>query len=347
MINKYAILIDNRGNMTYSMQSITFEVLDSLKRFPEANVQIKKSMMKPFGVSFRCSRTVPWINKNIYTVYMHAIGGDAAQDLSLRNNCSHDFKRKVGTMRNILAECSCDNLNRMKYPYIRKNFENKVIETILQILGSDKSFNLKLAFLDSGKLLSEQILLFRLINELKKKECKGTIELFFIDYCYQQLDVNSYCGQNFEEALGYQKEIQQFLREMSLCLPETIILRGEFFSDPKKYISEAKNSQSYQHDFLIDCNFGDDSQEKNIIAVQEVGRGRDPLVLSQKDDTPLTWELKSSKSSEKYSVDGGGKITFEPILETSFSIVPLIPIAIVVGMVVLTVLAFTKPKSNN
>ncbi len=275
----------------------------------DAKVTIKTLQYKlnPISISFHCSRSVSCIDKNICNVFQNAIDGNAHVDMIQNPFCSHEqVIGGCGNKRGYLSECRCEILNRVDKPEVRKNYENKVINTILQKFSdSMNSFHLKLAIFCSGELLGEQILLFRLLHKLKQKKAAGTIELFLIDRCYKQAIRNSCHDRNFEDSVGKEKYIEQFLREICQCLPQNITLKGNFFYSAKMYIKIAKINNAFKHHLLI----GADIENTNVIMGnigREAGLGIDqpPIVLIKKSD-PWVCQLDPSGNLENCYIPGG------------------------------------------
>ncbi|MGR3952530.1 MAG: hypothetical protein QRY74_06555 [Chlamydia sp.] len=142
------------------------------------------------------------------------------------NGCAHGVVTgQCGNLRGRLSECTCSTLNRKRNPKIRIEYENRVIDAIMQSVRSAKGeFHFKLAVFASGHLLGEQILLFRLLDQLKKEGKRGTIDLFFIDKSY-----SSAINRSDENILGREGSIEQFLVEITQILPKNITVMGSFF----------------------------------------------------------------------------------------------------------------------
>lgn len=210
---------------------------------------------RPFGISFACSLQQPnssnpntiYRNRDIFNVFMNAINGNSHQDMVGNPGlCRHAGKGNCGNTRGYLWECKCENLDRKLYPLRRLQFENDVIQTILSspkivhAQRSGSSFQFNLAIFCSGGLLGEEILLFRLFNELRRNGASGTINLFLIDWEYK-------------DAIGQgrlDQVMDQFLREIRGCLLPSITVSGTFFGDSEDYLQMAANDQ-FKHDLLI------------------------------------------------------------------------------------------------
>lgn len=211
------------------------------------------SNSKPVTISFTCFRLAAYIDRRIADVYKNAISGNAHLNMTPNRLCSHQLVTgEYGNKRKHLSECSCEALDRVSQPQIRAQYEDRVIETIFQILAqSTTSFSLKLALFASGSLLGEQILLFRLLEKLRKQNAKGTIELFFIDRCYENPIQNANPKRSFEDFFEKAPYINQFLEDLCQCLPQTIKVKGTFFKSDEDYIQRAQSDRNFKHHLII------------------------------------------------------------------------------------------------
>src|SRR5690606_1184759 len=90
----------------------------------------------------------------------------------------------------------------------------------------------------------------------------GEVNLFLIDWQYS----SSIAGANdfihsedyqhsfrWEQLINGRKDIQQFLKEISLCVPPSISIGGAIFGDAKDYIWRAQNDccRDFKHDILV------------------------------------------------------------------------------------------------
>jgi len=234
------------------------------------NVEQLNVGSKQIGLSFGCKRYAPYIDPRISAIYTNAILGKAAQDMTYNSTCPHNkVTSSCGNQRRHLSECRCKILDRIDHPEIRFAYENQVISAIYEILKENGAnpFHLKLGIFCSGELLGEQILLFRLLNELNKSSLSGHIELFLIDRCYNTAIENSYQGYSFEQAVGNQKYIAQFLEEICYALPQNITVSGTFFDEADTYISTAQSNPNFKHHLLIGADI-----EKANFDMGRIGR---------------------------------------------------------------------------
>ena len=218
---------------------------------------------QPVSVSFECSRiqsplsnsSTIYINPDIYSVFINAITGKAHEDMTGNPySCSSEYEAgHCGNMRGHLAECRCEDLNRKTKPFMRLQFENHVIGKIVnssKILNAQRDktqFQFNLAIFCSGGLLGEEVLLFRLFNELRKKSVSGTINLFLIDKCYKKAIETG----DPSQAINLQKDLDQFLREICGCLPSSLKVNGSVFGEASEYITSAQSDSRLKHDLLI------------------------------------------------------------------------------------------------
>ncbi|NNM43643.1 MAG: hypothetical protein HKM07_04810 [Chlamydiae bacterium] len=221
------------------------------------------------AISFACARDVYHIDNRIYNVFINAISDTAYKDMSPNLSCSHEnVAGGCGNRRGFLSECRCEPLDRLKFPGIRENYENRIIKTLLSKIGnSSNNFHVKLAIFCSGQLLGEQILLFKLLHQLNQSNAKGTIELFLIDHCYAPAISGSTHNDNLSDAVGREGYIQQFLTEICQCLPKDIKVKGTFFSDSKLYIQMAQKDTAFRHHLLVGADI-----EKANFDMGEVGK---------------------------------------------------------------------------
>lgn len=256
-----------------------------------SNPSIKQQKI---GIFFHCSRLVSSIDQTMKTVFTNAIQGKAHLDMTPGNCPQHkDVAGECGNRRKHLTECRCEILDRNGHPEIRLAYEDKVIKAIFQLLRTQKkdSFHLKLAIFCPGFLLGEEILLFRLFEALKKGGFSGKIELFFVDRCFRNAIGNARNDGSFEDTVGKEKYIAQFIEEMCACLPKNITLEGTFFGDARHYIEMAKNNPHFKHHLLIGADI-----EKANLTMGEVGREAGlgtaaPITLIKRDATPQLCHL--------------------------------------------------------
>lgn len=240
---------------------------------------------QPFGISFKCSRRQPnsnnpnaiYINQDIFNVFIKAIQGQSHEDmLGNPGSCQVGEKRHCGNTRGHLWECRCEDLNRKISHFRRLQFENDVILSIVKsqkIVNAKKygsSFQFNLAIFCSGGLLGEEILLFRLFDQLRSQGVSGTINLFLIDWEYK----NAITNRNPDQLVA------QFLTEICGCLPPSIKVNGTFFGDAADYIRMAKVDGQFKHDLLIGADLeGAEKLMGEISQHASIAREQKPIVL--------------------------------------------------------------------
>ncbi|MGK5594086.1 MAG: hypothetical protein ACSNEK_01850 [Parachlamydiaceae bacterium] len=216
---------------------------------------------QPFSIYFHCSRQVDTIDETMTTVYQRIITGNAHTLLkenphgcAVGNNVGH-----CGNVRKNLTECRCPILSRKYHPERRKNYEDMVIDQVTRLINERKqfkNFDIRIAMLATGKLHGELCLLIRLIDTLKKKGYAGNIHVSLIDTEYassiQESHQVAHLSQNpsfsWTQLLGHRGDFEQFLSEISLCLPSNITVDGDFFGSTDDYVF---NAQYYKHDLMI------------------------------------------------------------------------------------------------
>lgn len=248
----------------------------------------------PCSISFYCSRIYPpnldsntlYLNPRIHNIFESAVKGRAHENIEPNESgvCSlpGSVAGHCGNMRGYLAECRCEDLNRKIKPYIRNHFEKKVIDKILkhykitQSLSSGRPFQFNLAIFCSGRLLGEEILLFRLLNELYSRRASGTISLFLIDREY----TSAIRLGNSSTALHQNQYLIQFLTEICGCLPPSLKINGTIFAEASHYIDQAQTEARFKHDLLIGADIEDTQVIMDEISSKAaVIRGQRPLAL--------------------------------------------------------------------
>lgn len=234
---------------------------------------VDKKREKPINILFKCVRQHPLMNCKVADVYCAAVHGNAHLLLTQNpNSCGEgDVAKHCGHYRGKLTECRCDTLDRIQHPMRRLQFENKVIQAALAIIAQQKeSFVINIAIFASGGLHGEEILLFRLFHELRKKQLKGKITLFFIDTDYKKnieatkqvyhlsKRVSSF---SWMMNVGCREDLAQFLHEVSLCLPPEVVVEGAVFGDSDNYIMSAQKNDAYKHHLLIGADI------ENLVSV--------------------------------------------------------------------------------
>ncbi|MGR3952528.1 MAG: hypothetical protein QRY74_06545 [Chlamydia sp.] len=233
------------------------------------------------NIIFNCFREIDTIDERIASVYQNIINCNAHRDIAPNNGgCAHGaVTGPCGNMRKKLSECRCEALNRKTHPDIRREYENCVIAVVMKsVRKTSGKFHFKLAVFASGHLLGEQILLFRLLDQLKKEKKSGVIDLFFIDHCYRPA-----ISKSDKNILGREGSIEQFLVEITQALPKNIAVSGGFFDDAQKYIALARKNKNFQHNLLI----GADIEGLNKI-MGDIGTGagtgeHEPITLIKRD----------------------------------------------------------------
>jgi len=214
------------------------------------SVRTNFSGQQPYSISFQCSRIQPpgrnpsmiYIHPEIFGVFMNAVQGKAHEDMQPNNSgvCKGADMSHCGNRRGDLAECRCEDLNRKTKPYIRNHFENDVIGKILshqkieQSLRTGDQFQFNLGIFCSGRLLGEEILLFRLLHALHNRGVSGTINVFLID----KGEYTSAIGlSDPSAALDQHRYLHQFLTEICGCLPPSLKINGTIFAEADQYIA--------------------------------------------------------------------------------------------------------------
>lgn len=248
----------------------------------QRNYPVDHRSTSQLGLSFNCSRTTPR-SQHIKTVYQNAIKGAAHLGFDQHGACQmvQGIQMCSPNQRGNLYECGCTTLNRLtdEGRDARLKFENQVIAQALSLVNQSRSipFHLRLGFFCSGGLFGEQVLLFRLANELKKRGFRGNIELFLIDKCYDRLLDSSVAITPNNKHSG--PAVKQFLNELNGGLPKQITVSGVFFKDSNDYIRLAERDDRYKHDLFVGADI-----EKASPFLQEIGmkagvHGIAPLAL--------------------------------------------------------------------
>lgn len=282
------------------MSAVQSHSRSTVSLFP--NNDIRKVSLKtnfsgqtPVSISFECSRTYPinwnsdqlYLNQRIHDIFIHAVEGRAHEDID-PNECGvcslpDAVASHCGNTRGFLAECRCEDLNRKIKPYIRNHFENKVINKILkhgkitQSLHNGKPFQFNLAIFCSGRLLGEEILLFRLLNELHNQKASGTINLFLIDRDEYTPAIR--LGDP-RSSLNSHKYLHQFLTEICGCLPPSLKINGTIFAKADDYTAQAQADVLFKHDLLIGADIeGTQKIMDDINSRTSVTHRQTPLAL--------------------------------------------------------------------
>ncbi len=254
---------------------------------------------RPYGISFECSRIQPpgldqntiYINRGLYEVFLKAVQGKAHEDMrpNTTGTCSGADMRHCGNRRGDLAECRCEDLNRKTKPYVRHQFENEVIGKIVthpkieQSLSSKTPFQFNIAVFCSGRLLGEEILLFRLFHALHNKGVSGTINLFLID----RLEYAPAIGLgDSAKALNQHTYLRQFLTEICEGLPPSLKVNGTFFAEADDYMAQASANAQFKHDLLIGADMeGAHEHMPKMNTSAGIDPSQPPLALVRKANT--------------------------------------------------------------
>ncbi|MFI5343089.1 MAG: hypothetical protein ACHQUC_02590, partial [Chlamydiales bacterium] len=259
-----------------------------------------------YSISFKCQRFVSCIDGRFFDIFIRILKRmshlDLVPPMDPLGICLHNHTDqgaiKCGNRRNMavrqsdLWECKCPILDRINQSDKRLAFEDYVIERVTSIINVHKLSTFNLAIFGSGGLLGEQILLMRLIHELRVNNYSGTIKIFLIDQIYKNSINNSanFLGPmtpiSVESALGGDKCFYQFLSEMSFILPPNITLEGEIFSEADDYISRAHANDHLKYDFLIgaDPEGGEAVMAKIKDAIKEKHPNNSAVLTKIKDD---------------------------------------------------------------
>lgn len=258
------------------------------------NVTTDFSRQGPCSISFSCSRAYLrdldshklYLSQKVHDIFKNAVEGRAHEDINpnVSGHCAFpdSVSGHCGNMREALGECRCEDLNRKAKPRIRYHFESTVINKILthakieQSLRSPAPFLFNLAIFCSGRLLGEEVLLFRLLNELCKQRASGTIRLFLIDRAYSSaIELG-----NSQTALHQNQYLQQFLTEICECLPPSLKIDGTIFAEADDYTAQAQADDRFKHDLLIGADIENTQQiMSDINAKASAAHGQTPLAL--------------------------------------------------------------------
>lgn len=224
-------------------------------------VVFKGNHKNPFNISFRCERTDDVIDQSMRQIYnkIHKINGEQLN--------RDDWPTKIVKEDNLyyrrlfqkaLYECRCPMLDRFVPAIYREKFENAVISAI-DSMGLKNGQTINIAMFGTGGLLTEWILLLRLIRHLDEKNFQGNIRIFLIDLKYKDIIKNA--GDftigpkphsfQWSKFVGGSETLNQFLTEICHVLPKTIKLLGSVFGDAKDYIARAQADASFKHDIVI------------------------------------------------------------------------------------------------
>lgn len=269
--------------------------------FPEGDprqvaLNINYDLRGPFNISFQCARralpgtdpsTIVFKDKRVCNLFKNAVEGKAHKDMQPNttgmcalpgSNKGHCGNKRQGSE---LAECRCPSLDRVGFPDTRKIYEDKVIQTILnhpQIVKAKArghAFQFNLAVFGSGRLLGEEILLFRLVHALHNQGLAGTLNLFFIDRDEYKPIIEASNPKTALESCSY---LNEFLKELVECLPPSLVIKGAFYGEADDYIKQAQINPAYKHDLLIGADI-----ETAVPVVKKIDR----LASNTKSPKPL------------------------------------------------------------
>lgn len=258
------------------------------------------SNSQPFNMSFRCERRqvpggdpsqIVFTDERIKRLFQNAVEGNAHKDMAANKKgvCAHPRAERgdCGNKRlfSELAECRCEDLDRIANPYRRRYFENNIMIQILEhpkiraVKGTSHKFEFNLAIFCSGRLLGEEILLFRLINELHKQRLAGTINLFLIDRD-EYTPAIALCDP--KTALARHPYLKEFLAELVECLPPSLQIKGTIYGQAAHYIDHAQKDPAFKHDLLIGADTeGAHKVMPSINQYASASRGQIPYVLER------------------------------------------------------------------
>jgi len=274
---------------------------------------LQRCFVRTFSISFYCRHQTNEItDSKIQQLYRTIISGNAHELLQANpNQCVHNSVTGLcGNVREMMTECRCETLNRVTFPERRKSYENKVIHTLHEIIHSQGNnfFTINLAIFASGGLHGEEVLLLRLIEELRTKHA-GIISLFLIDTDYQEniKESGKTCfvqpGKSFSWDLlvGNRQDLKQFLFEVTNCLPSNIHLKGTVFGSLADYVSRANNDPNFCNDLLIGSDIGDNVQRMAQIQQTTNRSGYEAIILLK--DFKETAQLCSLNASSVLKCD--------------------------------------------
>lgn len=237
-------------------------------------------------------------------IFRNAVEGKGHVDITRNVSEGGGDFRTDGHRRGNLYECRCKVLDRMRNPKIRIDFEDQVIDAAVKLVRENGLNRLRLGMFCTGRLLGEEILLFRLLDALKKSGFQGDLELFLIDRDY---------GSAVRSG-GFEDYMQQFLVEVGASCPDGISVNGAFFADSSEYIARAKEDRQFEHDLLIGADIetarpfmGQIGREaSSSIAPKPITllkAGQIPKVCKLKADGALEGCFVAGKKEEKGGVD--------------------------------------------
>ncbi|KIC75786.1 hypothetical protein DB41_HE00020 [Neochlamydia sp. TUME1] len=222
--------------------------------------------VEPLNISFTCKREADSIDIRVVEIYNKIFNDTIQEEFTRNQQCNHaQVAGPCGNQRQFLNECRCGPLDRVTKPSLRRQYEDQIIFTILNIkqkLPFQRTFNITI--FASGGLHGELVLMVKLINRLKQEGFSGCINLFLIDQIYaDNIKFASASTGNFslnwEAAIGRNQALGQFLTEMALGLPQTIQVTSHVFGDIDDYIWRLEKDSNF--DWHCDLLIGADTED--------------------------------------------------------------------------------------
>lgn len=252
---------------------------------PPASRGLSVSAARRIGIGFICTRWTDTISSKLRGIIDNEIHGWAHKNFDALQS---------ENQRGRLSECACIACDRTKNPTVRADYENLILQEVLDILRKQnhKPFHLKLCLFCSGNLLAEKTLLSRLLDALKSQS--GTIRLFFIDSKYETAIQSAGYHRlparddaiKLLRAVGFNHAIRQFIQELTESAPSSIEISGMFFATGKDYATVAKEDATFRHDLLIGSGIELARVEIGKVAAA-AGSGRKPIVLARIPASPI------------------------------------------------------------
>ena len=248
------------------------------------------------GIAFSCTRQdkrTPDMKK----LYQDIIAENAHSHLTQVAWCPSDPNRCSPNQRGDLHECGCQMLasNTSEGNAARVYYRNKIIQTALPLINQDPHEPVKIGFFGSGGLYGEVTTILRLAHALKNKGFKGELRCFFVDPCYAQGIQDSRQSEVLDIAVGQQKQVAQFIRELSSCLPKAITVTGVFFKSIEDYQTAAQQNAWFKHDLFTGADTEHHSYRlETVKKLAGSTRALNPIVLL-KGDQPLYCTVEGEK----------------------------------------------------
>lgn len=252
-------------------------------------------VLQPIGISFACARWSDEISPRLKPIVLKDILGLSHLNFDLD---------KQGSARGHLSECACDACNRGVDPSIRTDYENRVLEEVLNILEEQgrAPFHLKLGIFCSSDLLAEKTLLSRLLHAIRGYS--GTLELFLIDRKYGGAIQNTRHGGSLRDAVGQHKAMAQFIQELSESIPSSIEVQGTFFAEGNDYLDMVSQNPAFRHHLLIGSDIEEAAADMGEVGLL-AGSRRKPIALAKTAVSPLMGRVESNGALTSVSIPGG------------------------------------------